>query len=113
MTNIVPKEVICFLMLQRFLKQKKPKVFFLENVRGLVSHDNGNTFKIISNVLENKLGYSFYFKRVKASDYGLSQLRPRAFMVGFRDDIDAKDFKFPDPLPYKIQHESCLGRRMQ
>ncbi len=84
------------------LQEKKPKAFFLENVRGLVRHDDGNTFKIIQNILEKELGYSFYFKIVKASDYGLPQLRPRVFMIGFRDESFMKGFTFPAPIPLKF-----------
>jgi len=84
------------------INTKKPKAFFLENVRGIVNHDNGNTFKIIRNILENELGYSFYFKIVHASDYGLPQLRPRAFMIGFRDDSFLRGFNFPKEEPLKF-----------
>lgn len=90
-----------FFNIVEILEEKKPKAFFLENVRGLVKHDNGNTFKIIRNILENELGYSFYFKIVKASDYGLPQLRPRAFMIGFRDEKIMKGFQFPPNKPLK------------
>lgn len=96
-----------FFNIAEILEVKKPKAFFLENVRGLVTHDNGNTFKVIRRILEEELGYSFYFKIVKASDYGLPQLRPRAFMIGFRDecftdDLFMKGFTFPDPIPLKF-----------
>ena len=84
-----------FFNIAEILQEKKPKGFFLENVRGILKHDNGNTFKVIRNILENELGYSFYFKIVKASDYGLPQLRPRAFMIGFRDENIMKGFQFP------------------
>jgi DNA (cytosine-5)-methyltransferase 1 len=90
-----------FFNIVEILQEKKPKGFFLENVRGLVKHDNGNTFKVIRNILENELGYSFYFKIVKASDYGLPQLRPRAFMIGFRDENIMKGFQFPPNKPLK------------
>jgi len=84
------------------LEEKRPKAFFLENVRGLVKHDDGNTFKVIRNILENELGYSFYFQIVKASDYGLPQLRPRAFMIGFRDEGFLKGFSFPPKKQLKF-----------
>jgi DNA (cytosine-5)-methyltransferase 1 len=90
-----------FFNIVEILEEKKPKGFFLENVRGLIKHDNGNTFKVIRNILENELGYSFYFKIVKASDYGLPQLRPRAFMIGFRDESLMKGFQFPPNKPLK------------
>ncbi len=91
-----------FFNIAEILEVKKPKAFFLENVRGLVSHDDGKTFKIIREVLEKELGYSFYFKIVKASDYGLPQLRPRAFMVGFRDEDFMQGFSFPPNKPLKL-----------
>ena len=77
------------------LKYKRPKAFFLENVRGIINHDNGRTFQTIRKIIENELEYSFYYKIVKASDYGLPQLRPRTFMIGFRDDGLLRNFQFP------------------
>lgn len=84
-----------FFNIAEILQEKKPKAFFLENVRGLVNHDEGNTFKVIRNILENELAYSFYYKVVKACDYGLPQLRPRVFMIGFRDESFMRNFNFP------------------
>jgi DNA (cytosine-5)-methyltransferase 1 len=84
------------------LEAKKPKAFFLENVRGIVKHDNGKTFKVIRDILENELGYSFYFKVVKAADYGLPQLRPRAYMIGFRNEGILRNFEFPLEKPLKF-----------
>lgn len=84
-----------FFNIVEILQEKRPKAFFLENVRGLIKHDNGNTFKVIRNILEKELDYSFYFKVVKASDYGLPQLRPRVFIIGFRDENFLKGFQFP------------------
>ncbi len=82
----------------RIIKEKQPKAFFLENVRHLLKHDNENTFATIKRVIEDELGYSFYYKIVKASDFNLPQHRPRLFMVGFRD----KDIKFEFPEPVKL-----------
>jgi DNA (cytosine-5)-methyltransferase 1 len=97
MIRINLKEVIYFSILWKYWKQKKPKVFFLENVRGIVNHDNGNTFKVIRNIIENELGYSFHYQIVRASDYGLPQLRPRAFMIGFKNESILSSFSFPPP----------------
>jgi len=83
------------------VKAKKPKAYFLENVRGLVSHNKGKTFETIRDILVNELHYSFYYQIVKASDYGLPQLRPRTFIVGFRDDDVLQGFNFPNKLPLK------------
>jgi DNA (cytosine-5)-methyltransferase 1 len=98
-----------FFNIAEILEEKKPKAFFLENVRGLVNHDGGKTFKIIKEILEVELGYSFYFKIVHASDYGLPQLRPRVFMVGFRDENLMKGFNFPPPVPLKMTMSDVWG----
>lgn len=91
------------------IEAKKPKAIFLENVRGLVSHDSGKTFNVIRDILENELGYSFYFKVVQASDYGLPQLRPRVFIVGFRDEGLMRGFHFPAPKPLKFTMSDVWG----
>lgn len=88
-----------FFNIAEILRIKKPKAFFLENVRGLVNHDKGKTFKIIKNTIE-ELGYSFYHKVIKASDFGLPQHRPRTFMVGFKDPT--VEFEFPKPIKLKL-----------
>lgn len=85
-----------FFDIVNIIKEKKPQAFFLENVRGLLKHDDGKTFATIKRILEKELGYSFFHKIVKASDFGLPQHRPRLFMVGFKDKNI--DFKFPNPI---------------
>lgn len=91
-----------FFNIVEILEAKKPKAFFLENVRGIVNHDGGNTFKVIRNKLEDEMGYSFHYEVIKASDYGLPQLRPRAFMIGFRDEGILSGFAFPPHLPLRF-----------
>jgi DNA (cytosine-5)-methyltransferase 1 len=76
-----------FFDIVEIIKVKKPRAFFLENVRHLYKHDNGETFEEIKRVLTEELGYSFQEFIVKASDHGLPQLRPRLFMIGFRNSI--------------------------
>ncbi|MDY3547977.1 HpaII family restriction endonuclease [Riemerella anatipestifer] len=98
-----------FFNIAEIIEVKKPKAFFLENVRGLVSHDNGKTFRVIRSILEEELGYSFYYKIVQACDYGLPQLRPRVFMVGFRDEDFMKSFNFPPPIPLKFNMSDVWG----
>ena len=85
-----------FFDIANIMKEKQPKAFFLENVRGLLTHDGGRTFATIQRVLTEELGYSFFYKVVKASDYGVPQHRPRLFMVGFKDKNI--DFEFPEPV---------------
>lgn len=84
-----------FFDIARIIKAKQPEAFFLENVRGLLAHDGGKTFATIKKVLTEELGYNFYYKVIKASDYGVPQHRPRLFMVGFKDT--SIDFEFPQP----------------
>ena len=98
-----------FFSIAEIIQEKRPKAFFLENVRGLINHDNGDTFKIIRQILENELGYSFYYKVVKASDYGLPQLRPRVFMIGFRDEGFMRSFTFPVNKPLKYNMSDIWG----
>ncbi|MDD3597294.1 DNA cytosine methyltransferase [Sulfuricurvum sp.] len=90
-----------FFNIARIIDQKQPAAFFLENVRHLVSHDDGRTFSTIRSIIENDLGYSFYSAVLKASDFGLPQHRPRIFIVGFKEDKFIRDekesFKFPKP----------------
>ena len=92
------------------LEAKKPKAYFLENVRGLINHDQGQTFKLIRNILEKDLGYSFYYQIIKASDYGLPQLRPRVFIVGFRDESSFRSFYFPPKIPLRFNMSDVWGR---
>lgn len=91
-----------FFNIAEIIEAKKPRAFFLENVTGLIQHDNGKTFKTIRQILEGELGYSFYYQVVKASDYGLPQLRPRVFIIGFRDDSFMNGFNFPAKEPLKF-----------
>lgn len=91
------------------IDSKRPKAFFLENVRGIVNHDNGRTFKIIREILQDELGYSFHYKIVKASDYGLPQLRPRTFMIGFRDEGLLSNFEWPEHKPLKFTMSDVWG----
>ncbi|MEK9166847.1 MAG: DNA cytosine methyltransferase [Patescibacteria group bacterium] len=88
-----------FFNIAEILRIKQPKAFFLENVGGLLNHNEGETFAKIRKVLEEDLGYSFNFFRVKACDYGLPQLRPRVFMIGFKD----KSIKFNAPAKKALQ----------
>ncbi len=91
----------------KIIKAKKPQAFFLENVSHLLNHDNGETFKTIKRIIEDDLKYSFFPKIVRASDFNLPQLRPRLFMVGFKDK--KIKFEFPDPQPLEKTMSDILG----
>lgn len=96
-----------FFNIADILKLKKPKAFFLENVRGLLNHDDGNTFKTIENILTKDLGYSFHYKIIKGTDFGVPQLRPRLYMVGFKDR--SIDFSFPKEEKLTLTMSDILG----
>lgn len=88
-----------FFSIVDIIKAKKPKVLILENVKNLLNHDKGNTFFTIRKIIEEKLKYSFHYKIIKACDFGLPQLRPRLFMVCFRDEQSLfSKFTFPKPI---------------
>ena len=76
----------------RIIAEKKPKAFILENVKRLIGHNNGRTFKKILQVLRNELGYTVYYKSLNALDYGLPQKRERVIIVGFYQPMI---FQFP------------------
>ena len=78
----------------RILSYHKPKMFFLENVKGLVSHKQGHTLSVIEEHLKS-LGYDIHWKVLSSLDYGLPQKRERWYCVGFDKKVD---FKFPEPL---------------
>lgn len=82
----------------RVIKECKPKIFIFENVRGLLNHDKGNTWKVIQDVF-NELGYSINTKILNSCDYGIPQSRNRIFVVGFRK----KNTNFLFPKPIKLQ----------
>jgi DNA (cytosine-5)-methyltransferase 1 len=79
----------------RIVKEKKPKVVFLENVKGLTNHKGGKTFEVIRNTLED-LGYNVHWKVLNATKFGVPQKRERVYIVCLRKDIDNSDtFEFP------------------
>lgn len=89
-----------FYDIAEIIRIKKPKAFFLENVRHLYNHDNGKTFETIKKVLTEELGYSLHHNIVKASEHGLPQNRPRLFMIGFRKK--KIPFTFPGKRPLQF-----------
>lgn len=81
-----------FFHVAEIIERHRPKAFFLENVKNLVSHDKGNTFKVIKQTLEG-LGYSFDH-RVLDAKYFVPQHRERTLMVGFDKHVFGKDIRF-------------------
>jgi DNA (cytosine-5)-methyltransferase 1 len=111
-----------FFNVAEFIQINQPKVFVLENVKGLLSHDKGNTFQTIVDILSNGggtqngqisldvfedgLGYHIYWQVLNTKDYGIPQNRERIFIVGFKD---FREFSFPKPIDLKLR----LGDMLQ
>jgi DNA (cytosine-5)-methyltransferase 1 len=85
-----------FFDVARIIKEKKPKIFLLENVKGLTHHDSGRTLSTILNVLREELGYFVPEPEViNARQFGVPQNRERVLIVGFRGDLAVRDFTYP------------------
>ena len=89
-----------FFDVARIIKYHKPKVFLLENVKGLLNHNKGETFKTMLEILVNDLGYKVFYKVLNAKDYGVPQNRERVIIVGFLDH--SVEFEFPKPFNQKV-----------
>lgn len=105
-----------FFDLEKIIETKRPKVVFLENVKNLVSHDKGNTFKIIIEILEKKLGYKVFTKILNSATHAnIPQNRERIFIVAF-DEKQVKNyskFEFPGPIPLKKTIHDILEKGKQ
>jgi DNA (cytosine-5)-methyltransferase 1 len=112
------KRGILFFNSHEFIQKNKPRFFIFENVRGLLSHDNGKTFQEWLNFLggksinglpvlfaeENAVPYHIYYKVINAKNLNIPQNRERVFIVGIKDDKD-NVFQFPkdEPLTKKLK----------
>lgn len=86
----------------RIINFHKPKAFLLENVSGLLTHDDGRTFTTIISVLTS-IGYALEYKILDSSDYGVPQKRDRIYIVGFnKRKVKQANFQFPKPRPSKV-----------
>ena len=95
-----------FFDVARIIKEKQPRAFFLENVKGLKSHDKGKTLATILHTLRHDLGYFVPDPQVQnAKDFGLPQNRERIFIVGFRPDLGVEAFEYPAPFAHKAVFE--------
>lgn len=86
-----------FFDVARIVKEKKPKIVFMENVKNFATHDGGKTLSVVKSTME-ELGYTFYQKVLNSVTYGMPQKRERIYMVCFRNDLDINTFKFPKPF---------------
>lgn len=86
-----------FFDVARIVKEKKPMVVFLENVKNFATHDGGNTLRVVKETMQ-ELGYSFDYEVLNPIHYGVPQKRERIYMVCFREDIKRETFVFPKPF---------------
>lgn len=91
-----------FFEFARAVKETQPKVFMAENVKGLLTHDNGKTLETIKSVI-HELGYTLVEPKVlKAMFYRVPQKRERLILVGIRNDlVSHSNFEWPAPY-YKV-----------
>ncbi len=88
----------------RVIKETQPKLFLFENVKGLLSHDGGRTWRIIHDIFK-ELGYDIHFRVLNSKDYGIPQHRERIYCLGFKQKTD---FEFPAPIPLEYKMSDFL-----
>ncbi len=98
----------------RIIKEVNPKVFIYENVRGLTTHDKGNTWNIIKGVF-NSLNYTITEPQIlNSADYGIPQNRRRVFVIGIRNDLNPKkQFEYPQPKELEFSMKQFLESRCE
>ena len=96
-----------FFDVARIVKEKKPKIVFMENVKNFATHDNGRTLEVVKATME-ELGYTFNQKVLNAVDYGVPQKRERIYMVCFRNDLIIQEFRYPKPFELTRHVEDFL-----
>jgi len=89
----------------RVIGECQPKVFIYENVRGLLNHDGGRTWKTVQEVFES-LGYKFFSQTMNSKNFGIPQNRERIFVVGFRNT--RTKFEFPAPIELRLSMQDLL-----
>ena len=96
-----------FFDVARIVKEKQPKVVFMENVKNFASHDGGKTLEVVRATMED-LGYTFFYKVLSAVDFGIPQKRERIYMVCFRNDLNVASFNYPEPFELQKHVEDFL-----
>ena len=103
-----PRGTIFFECLQT-IKSTKPEFFILENVRGLLTHDKGNTFKVILQSLKKLNSYNIQYKVLNTIDYNIPQNRPRLFIVGINKKY-GDHFTFPQPIKKTVNMTDIMEK---
>ncbi len=98
-----------FFDVARIIEHHKPKVVFLENVKGFKNHNKGNTFKVVKDTLED-LGYKVFSKVLNAKNFGVPQNRERIYIIAFLDNN--VNFKFPEALNKDVKVGDILDHKV-
>lgn len=98
-----------FFEVARICERHRPRVIFCENVKGLVIHDKGRTFRVIKGRLR-EMGYKVHAAVLNSRDFGVPQNRERIYVVAFREDVDDATFAFPEPIRQKVCLRDILER---
>jgi DNA (cytosine-5)-methyltransferase 1 len=102
-----------FFDVAEIIKRKKPKAFFLENVKGLRNHNGGRTLETILNVLRNDLNYFVPEpKIINAKEFGVPQNRERIYIVGFRKDLKITEFEYPKATKKKVTFKNIKEKKV-
>jgi len=97
-----------FLSILKILKERKPDAFLLENVKGMLNHDKGETFAFMKKSLED-CGYFTANKVLNSMEHAnVPQNRERVFLVGFKDEAKLKNFTFPSEVKLTKTIHDCL-----
>lgn len=100
-----------FYEIEKIIKYHRPKSFLLENVPGLLSHNKGQTFDIIEEVL-NEYGYDIFYEVLNSKDFGVPQDRRRLYIIGFRKNLNV-EFEFPEPLMIETRVGDVLEGKVE
>lgn len=98
-----------FFDVARIAKHHKPKLIFLENVKGFKNHDKGNTFKVVKATLED-LGYKVFADILNAKNFGVPQNRERIYIIAFLDEDNTLDITFDFEKLKKTSNPSILEK---
>lgn len=93
-----------FFEIARIIRDKRPRYFLLENVKGLLSHDEGKTFQTILGVLSD-LGYEYQWQVLNSKNFGVPQNRERVFIIGHLRETSRPEV-FPIGESYSISHQT-------
>lgn len=105
-----------FFTIEKIIKlhKEQPKILVLENVKNLLTHNDGKTYSKMKNILID-LGYNVYTKIIDAKDFGIPQTRRRVFLVCFLNKVFGKyeeDYKFPRPIPLNKKVQDILDEKV-